>query len=313
MVAPSWSFEDAKQHFFIYAEKIGTADLLHELRGSPIVAHADVNRVASTLYQNVRATAFAASTPYYTALFGTHNGRYAAIEELIERAQDNHDRGAFMSAQALLNDSGAFIEQSFEPLRLVHSHNVMPEAFQAIMRQATAMLWGAFEAYCYDLYRLIFTRRLTLLRAVATAYAPGAPGVLGTPWGQHPKKLADHIDAEARAVPPVAHEDAFDWYANNKNLPSMNLGAARFFASIVFASDTGLLALLNTGDVTKLAARRHLLLHAAGVVDQDYVTNSGEPLPLGTNLIVTPRELALGFRVISAVGGALANAANAVL
>lgn len=313
MVAPSWSWQDAKQHFFVYAEKIGTADLLHELRGSPIVAHVDVNRVASMLYQNVRATAFAASAPYYTALMGTHNGRSAAIQELIERARDNHDSGAFMSALMLLDDSGAFIQQSFEPLRLVHSHNIMPDAFQALMRQATAMLWGAFEAYCYDLYRLLFTKKLNLLRAVGTAYVPGAPGVPGTPWGQHPKKLADHIDAEARAAPAVAPEDAFDWYANNKNLPSMNIGAIRFFASVVFASDTELLALLNGGDLMKLAARRHLLLHAAGIVDQDYVTNSGETLPLGTNLIVTPRELAMGFRAISAAGGALANAANAIL
>jgi hypothetical protein len=316
MVAPTWSFEDAKQHFFIYTERTDTTDLVHELRTSPIVAHGDVNRVASTLYQNVRATAFAASAPYYTALMGTANGRTAAIQELLERSRDNRDRGAFMSAIALLQDSGAFIGQSFEPLRLVHTNsamNVMSDAFHALMRQATAMLWGAFEAYCYDLYRLLFMRKLPLLRAVAAAFAPGAPGVPGTPWGQHPKKLADHIDAEALKVPPVAAGDAFDWYADNKNLPSMNLGAIRFFACVMFASDPALLALLNATDVTKLAARRHLILHAAGVVDQNYVTSSGESLPLGTNLVVTPRELALGFRAISAAAAALANAASAAL
>lgn len=319
MVAPSWSFQDAKQHFFIYMERIGTADLLHELRGSPIAAHADVDRVASTLYQNVRATAYAASAPYFTALLGTANGRTAAIQEVMERARDNHDSGAFTSALALLQDSGAFIGQSFEPLRLAHSRNVMPDAFQALMRQATAMLWGAFEAYCHDLYRLIFTRKLPLLRAVAAAYrpgtnsVPGTPGTPGTPWDRHPKKLADHIDAEALKVPAVAPEDAFESYMSSKSPGSMNLGAIQFFASVVFATDAGLHGLLNAGEVKMLAARRHLILHAAGVVDQKYIKNSGEILPLGTSLVVTPRELALGFRAISAAGGALANAASAVL
>lgn len=41
------TFQDAKAHFFIYIERIGTSDLLHELRTSHIAPHPDVERIAS--------------------------------------------------------------------------------------------------------------------------------------------------------------------------------------------------------------------------------------------------------------------------
>ena len=307
MTTQPWTLKEAKQHFFIYIEKIGAADLLHELRGSPIVAHVDVNRVALTLHQNLRAAACAASTPFYMSFSGTHNGRTSAIRELLDRAGESLDKGAFQSAYTLLKNNASSVHQSLEPLHMVHSNNIIPEAFQALLRQATAMIWGAFEAYCYDLYRLVFTRKPALLRTVASAFAPG------TAWGLHPKKLADHIDAEARKATPVSSEKAFDWYADNRDLPSMSLGAIRFFAKVLFSLNAPLLGLLNGSEVAKIAARRHVLLHAAGVIDQDYLTASGENLSIGASLVVTPRELALGFRAISEAGGALANAAQAVL
>ena len=93
----------------------------------------------------------------------------------------------------------------------------------------------------------------------------------------------------------------------------MSLGAIRFFAKVLFSLNAPLLGLLNGSEVAKIAARRHVLLHAAGVIDQDYLTASGENLSIGASLVVTPRELALGFRAISEAGGALANAAQAVL
>ncbi len=202
----------------------------------------------------------------------------------------------------LLNDTGEFINQSHESLRLLHEHNVMPGAFQALLRQGTAMAWGAFEVFCFDIFRLLFTEDLARLDRIALAKAPG------TPWGDTPQKLVDWIRAAKN--PALPHQDAFDTF---KNLPSMSLRASRHFSGVLFPEDAALLSLLDASDLMKLSARRHLLLHAAGIVDDQYVKNSREALPIGSKLMVTPLELALGFRAASSAGAALARAAAGIV
>jgi hypothetical protein len=301
MSQPTWTLEDAKKHFFIYMRKSDQTDLLYGLSDWQGVLQPTLSQLAFTLYQSLQATALAASTPFYLAFAALQCGQQRSIRQLLELAPN--DKGAFTSALALLTKANSTVSDSFEPLRLVHSNNIMPDAFQALIQQATAMIWGAFEAYCYDLYRILFTEKLSLLRAVAAAQANG------TPWGAAPKQLADYIAAETTKAACVSAADAFDTYANKK-LPSMNIRAIRFFAKVIFPSDAQLLALLNAAEVSKLAARRHLFLHAAGIVDQAYVADSGESLTIGTKLLVTPRELALAFRAISSASGALAKAAS---
>jgi hypothetical protein len=58
------------------------------------------------------------------------------------------------------------------------------------------------------------------------------------------------------------------------------------------------------------AARRHLLVHRAGVVDQKYLTQSKESLPLGNTLTVTPQNLRDTFRTVVEAAEALAAAAD---
>lgn len=305
MVATTgWSYEQAKQHYFMYLERIGTADLLHELKTTPITANADVEQLAETFYRNLRSTAHAATAPFFTAMMGAANGRMSSIELLMEKAAAPGGQDNLHSAIALLQDRGAFIRQSFETLRVVHERNVMPEAFQALLRQGTAMAWGSFETFCADLFRLLFTRDLRFLRLVVVAQANG------TPWADTPKKLLDWIVAEVAAGRASNNEAAFDTF---KRLPTMQLRAIRHFSDILFSSDATLLALLDAQELGRLSARRHLLMHAAGVVDQQYLTATREALAVGSDLVVTPRELALGFRAVSSAGAALARAAASVL
>lgn len=166
------------------------------------------------------------------------------------------------------------------------------------------MAWAAFETFSSDTFRLLFTSDLARLQQVAAAQAKG------TPWSDVPKRLLRWIQDQMQANPTLTKEDAFDSFAS---LPSMTLRAARHFCQIVFPFDASLLASINAAELSKLSARRHLLMHAAGIVDQEYLNNSGEVLPLRSQLFVTPRELALGFRAVSAASKALATATAGVL
>jgi len=298
-----WTLEDAKNHFFIYVERTGAADLLHELRVSQLAANRELLQIASNLLANLESVALATSAPFYTAMLGAHAGRAASVQKLIELAASTQDRHVVRSAVAILDDSGAFIDETFSTLRLVHERGVMPGAFQALLQQGTSMVWAAFESFCSDVFRLLFTTDRTFLRAVAAAHAPG------TPWAEKPKKLLAWIDAETMN-PAVTAGQAFDAFVG---LPSMQLRAARHFTRVVFPTAATLLSLIGSPELSKLSARRHLFMHAAGVVDQDYMTDSGDLLPLGSKVIATPRDLALGFRAVSSAAGALVKAVDGVV
>jgi hypothetical protein len=268
----------------------------------PIALNSDVNPLATTLYANLKATAFATSAPFYTAMLGAHGGRLSSVQQLIKLAVT--DPSAIKSAVHVLNDSSAFITGSLETLRTVHQRSLMPDAFQSLLRQATVMVWGTFEAFCFDLVRLLFTSDLKFLRQIVAAQ--GAK----TPWSGTPKKLLGWIETKRLDNPALSIRDAFDTF---DDIPSMNLRATRHLFGVLCASDTALATVLASSELTRLSCRRHLLVHAVGIVDRDYVSNSGEPLPIGSTLSVSPHDLALAFRIVSRAGAKLAQTASALL
>jgi fluoride ion exporter CrcB/FEX len=212
MATAGWTFEDAKQHYFIYLERVDATDLLYELRTTPICANSDVDQLATTFYRNLRATAHATTTPFFTAMMGAFNGRASSIQQLIEHMVTNRDRSVLKPTISLLNDPGAFIAHTLDALRVIHERNLMPAGFQSLLRQGTVMAWGAFETFCADLFRLLFTRNLGLLRTVANAQAGG------TPWSDTPRRLLEWIEGQVTANLAPNNEAAFDSF---KKLPSM--------------------------------------------------------------------------------------------
>ncbi len=82
MATTHWTHDQARQYFFIYIERTGTDDLLHELRASPITPNPEVARLVAMLHEHLSSTAYATSVPFFTAMMGTHNGRTSAIQEL---------------------------------------------------------------------------------------------------------------------------------------------------------------------------------------------------------------------------------------
>lgn len=307
MVAPGWNYEEARQRFFIYLEREGDADLLHELRTTPITSNIEVQRLVSALYRSLKATAHATTAPFFTALLGGGEGRVSTIMELLQHAATTRNRDVLASAVTLLqNSEQGIVNQPLRTLQTLHQRNVMPEAFQALLRQGTAMAWGAFEAFCFDLFRLLFTTRLDLLRSVA---ADATSKKNRVPWSDNPKRLLRWIEEQTAANPSLTNQDAFDTF----KLPSMQIGATRHFNTVLFPMNGALLTVLSSPELSRLSARRHIILHAAGIVDAKYVADSGEALALESELVVTPRELALGFRAVSAVAFELAVTAGNAL
>jgi len=123
-----------------------------------------------------------------------------------------------------------------------------------------------------------------------------------------PRKLLVQVEATLQQNPAASLAPVIDAF----DIPNMSLGFARHFFSALFPNDTSLKTRLGKPlDVP--AARRHLLVHRAGIVDQQYLDQSNENLPLGSSLVIKPQDLRDAFRAVVDAAAALAVAANARL
>ena len=88
-------------------------------------------------------------------------------------------------------------------------------------------------------------------------------------------------------------------YDLSKNLGSFLLSKAdltsvpaiRDAYSALFPAAAGLGKALADRRIWTLCQKRNLIVHRRGIIDQQYLANSGETLPIGTDLWVSPNEV----------------------
>ena len=78
-----------------------------------------------------------------------------------------------------------------------------------------------------------------------------------------------------------------------------------------FRAEPELYTLLHADPLRVLSARRHLLMHRAGIVDQKYLDESGETIATGSSLAVTPFDVSSGIKSAVEAATAMARAAEA--
>lgn len=303
MAATTWTFAEMRKHFFVYMEQIGTADLLDPLRNTP-PNNARVALLTATLHRNLKATAFAASTSFYAAQMGAATARTDSIKVLVDKATASTREATLHAALSLLADPAAFIGHSFETMKTMHDTQLLSVAFQTLLRQSTAMTWAAFETFTLDLLTSLFAADLKFLRAITAVQTNKDP------WSNTPTRLLTWIEDELKAKRVPTAAEGIDSYPD---ILSINIRALRHLFGIVFAGDPHLLASIGSPLLSKLSAQRHLLMHRAGVVNQEYLDKSGERMAIGTDLVVTPADLVQSFQAVAHAGAALAKAADAVM
>lgn len=75
--------------------------------------------------------------------------------------------------------------------------------------------------------------------------------------------------------------------------------------SVLFASSPELTSCLNHSDLWILNQRRHLFVHRRGIVDQTYLDNTSDAVPLGATLEVTPKDFEEHLKHVLETGEAL--------
>ncbi|WNG61951.1 hypothetical protein F0U59_50030 [Archangium gephyra] len=294
-----------QEHFFVYLEQTDQNDLFHPLnQGLPPLTKR-IQETLETLHNQLKSTALAASTPLYIGLMGAFGGRSAALKALISKAQAG-DSVALQAAHALLVEPnyGETIQESINALQEAHQRQIMPEAFQALLRQSTVMVWGAFETFADNLLKWAIDADINILQQLVAT---------GTEiWGDKADKWHKKIKEQQQANPDLSVGEAYAIARTRMGRP-VNLQSVQTLYKAMLAGNAQVDARLTSKDMQMLEARRHLFVHRQGVADEKYIQKTGDKCQNGAAIQVLPEELRRYFRAITHAGLSLAQAVEQII
>lgn len=157
-----------------------------------------------------------------------------------------------------------------------YSNNELDIAAIELLRQTTVLVWTAIEV---------------LIRDVVTLKI-----------NQHPEFLSKE---QLRSVPfEFLEEHNYNLnnrlgYIYSKNIDWSNYGMIQKSLEI-FHVDLG--ASLKSNSIWKLNQRRHLIVHNKGVVDSQYLDSTDDELPVGSELLITPKDFQLHLSDVKLAG-----------
>lgn len=171
----------------------------------------------------------------------------------------------------------------------------LDESLQELLLETVVMLWGTLEVFISDTIR-------TLLNA-----SPSMSAVLLT--ADETKK---HFPSRGISVEDLAKNDfnlstsMGDVILANVRLDS--LPVIREILKVMYPNDTNLHEKLRADELWILWQRRNLIAHRRGIVDQLYVSKTGDNTPVGERLALTGFYLDNCATLVRDVGIALINA-----
>jgi hypothetical protein len=171
-------------------------------------------------------------------------------------------------------------------------HHGLNEAAQELLRQGVILLWSAFEVFFRDVFELYLnrdpTRTKALVRHPDTRKRFEAEKVSLDTLVQHGFDLSRKIGSIL-----VGQQDLSD------------LRTVKAAYPVLFPTASNLIAALANRDLWILFQRRHLIVHRRGVVDRAYIDETGDSLPIGSRLSITPARLENDLKIVLENGEAL--------
>jgi len=87
-----------------------------------------------------------------------------------------------------------------------------------------------------------------------------------------------------------------------------NVAVMRDVYDVLAPGNVAIQTALREDDLWKLNQRRHLIVHRRGVVDAAYLAKTGEVLPIGSHLCVSPQELERYIELVRGAGSSMLSA-----
>lgn len=177
-----------------------------------------------------------------------------------------------------------------------------PESLAAareLTRQGVVLVWSAVEVLARDSFVFLLDRRPILAERLLADQA------------NRKRFSVDRIDWQTLAAYDYDLSENLETFLISK-ADLTSVPAIREAYGALFPSATDLRKMLADRRLWDLCQKRNLIVHRRGIVDQQYLANTGDTLPLGADLWIPPSEvedlleaaLHIGTEVITEVANA---------
>ena len=231
------------------------------------------------------------------------------MKDALEEVDMEADLGARRDEHALKSASGTMSEFVTSPdgrskiaadacaflLRSLESSDLSAAAAELLL-QGTVLTWSALEMLSRDLFESVLNTNPTKLKNIMCE--PTARQRLQSKFTLD--ELATHsFDLSSSLGTLLSSQQDFSDLRTIKAtiLPALN-------------ADAALAAALGDKTLWVLCQQRHLIVHRRGVIDSRYLEATGEQLPIGSRLSVSPSQLESQLEAVVSTGTALLAAAG---
>jgi hypothetical protein len=282
--------DSADRHFFFGPVGFrfhAPLDALQATVAPALVTHATAFR------HNLLSVVETARLPHslvYVGVASRHFSRVLIAERIRARADSNSDEAkreldATTRAQAQFDEmlEQKEFQDSMEKeteSNLTNIHEVDTEvagAARELLRQAASLTWAALEILMRDMFVTVLNEKPELVKIL----------------------FDDPVAKRALDLKPLSYE-IFEEYGFDLSkrmgdvlLKERRLDSLPGIKSVLKAlvGDPELIDALGSPELWLLNQRRHLIVHRRGIVDAEYVAKTGDALPIGSQLEITPDNL----------------------
>ena len=258
--------------------------------------------VAAAYKRNICAALSTLSIPFYMAQSSVYSRRFQAaktgerIRMMVKQLDDDFPK--FKTDKELeaycerecdriasgkvhdetLKEKDNYANQVLSEL-LSHSHNSdFYESSQELLLQGIVLVWASFEVFVRDFLTILLNSEISVVQRAVTS--PEITKILEI----------KNISMEALLKHNLSIRNKFgDLVIGQKDFNS--LPVIRTLFKELFPKENSLHASLKNPSLWMLFQKRHLIVHRRAVVDQKYISSTGDKVKIRAKLKVTPRQI----------------------
>ena len=284
---PSNIAKDVRTVFLVPHDFAASAKPLAELA---VVLPSDLRAVSTSFIENLHGVIRTLSIPFkytYSQVHGLHWQRFHMAERIRARGIENEaerEPAALASAkekfEAYLHENGGekVVDDVLDRLLWLKNDSESLMAARELTRQGIVLTWSAIEVLTRDAFIYLLDNK------------PEYAELLVADPANRKRFSADRIEWQALATYGYDMSSSLGCYliskADLKSVP-----AIRGAYGALFPTADGLQKLLGDRRLWNLCQKRNLIVHKRGIVDQQYLTSTSDPLAIGDDLLVTPSEV----------------------
>lgn len=288
--------------FFPWSEGEGSALLHVDLPEVP----KEFEYLAQSFRKNLLAVVSTASMPFTIA--STNHSRWLfhqlfVAEKILTLSPEFDEKSEEEKFEIARNNARQKFDEAMKGQREDRVHAIlrdlehllsdpaMVSAAVELLRQAETLAWGTLEVLGNDLFIALLNENPQLTEVL----------------------IRDERTKKRFSMRDVS--DALSTYGYdlsrhmgevlNQVVKIDDVETLRAIYQVLLADNAELLNSLSDNNLWKLHQRRNLILHRRSIVDKAYLESTGDPLPLGAELIISPVQLETDLLLVLRIGSSM--------